>query len=814
MSRLSESLPPVSESSGEISPQPESALSEADAALEARLAEPVLKGTEGLETAQVAIGAFLIAVIGLFAFSNTLNRPFHYMDRVAIVAKPAMHHIATVAEAWNAYRVRPVPAITVALNWMLGGDSMPGFAAVNLAIHLANGVLVYLLARGLLGKAVPEPVYMTAGWLFVLHPAVTQGVNEISRRSILLATMFMLLSVLFYLRATLPSRDRSYRSLAAALVCFVLAWACDVSAWVVPLLIAFAESVRPRETGQRRIDAQTPYWAILILLLVVHSASGDAAARAFTVATGQTHAHQFASVLRALAWPNQLSVAHPIATVPDGLPYVWLAWMTAGFVSLRFAGVAGFAIVWMGLTFFAPGLFVSSDTVDESSFYLPAVGLSIGLPWILAGLPTAPVRIAGGLAAAILIVGSGIATYQRNAVWGDELALWTDADAKCPKCAGPVARLGSIHYTRGERATENVEKTIHFDEAEPLLARAAGLPDASAQTWYEFGMTQARLRREGLGTTAFLNALKADPAHQASLLQLAAITESDAPAAGDASSPISALDYYARAIDLGPVPVEAMQRYGQILARIGDLAGGREALTRASTAMRTPAPGLDGVDRGLGLAARLQDQADALAAKDPGDSQSLKLRAQVMLILGQNLRAAYLVEDAVRKLRMDRDYWYLLGVAKAKMNVMAQFLVDWPDPPGGTGTEAPWHELARRCAASGAWPAARLVLEKEVELDPLRPSPVISLAELAREIGDAPRAANILAQAARDRPDDPAPLLALCDMAIAADRFPAATQYLAEAEKRGAPPEALRERREKLGIDPDAAQPGERTFIR
>ena len=811
MFRLSELPEHESKSSAEVTPRPDSPISEADAALEARLSEPVLKGTQGLDTAQVVISAFLIAVIGLFAFSNTLNRPFQYMDYAAIAAKPAMHHVATVASAWDAYRLRPLPAITLASNWMLGGGSMPGFAAVNLAIHLANGILVYLLARKIIGKSIPEPIYMTAGLLFVLHPAVTQGVNEISRRSVLMATMFMLLSLLFYLRATSPARDRSYAALAASLAFFVLAWACDVSAWVLPILIAIAESIRPRENGERRVDAQTPYWAVLILLLVAHGVSGGAAARAFTVATGQAHAHQFDAVLRALAWPDALSVAHPPFPAAEGLPYPWLVWMAAGMLALGIARVAGFAILWMGLAFVAPGLFVTGDALDEASLYLPAVGLAVVLPWALSIPMPAPARVAGGLAAAALLMGSGIAAYQRNAAWGDELALWHDADAKCPDCVEPAARLGSAHYLRGERAAENAEKTLQFQQAETLLARAAGLHGTSAQTWYELGMTQARLQREGLGQAAFLTALKSDPSHQAALLQLAAIAESSAAIP---SSAAAALDYYARAIDLGPVPAQAGRRYSQLLADIGDLAGSREVLITASATMAGPPRELDEMNRGLALAARLQDQADALAAKDPGDVEAAKLHAQGMLILGKNLRAAYLLEDAIRTHAMDAGLWLLLGVAKAKMDAMKQFLAEWPDPPAGTGNGTPWRELARRCAANGAWPGALLALENEAARDPMRPSPALSLAEIARELGNIPRAANILAQAARDRPGDPAPLLALCDMAIGANQRPAAVQYLAEAEKRGAPPEALRERREKLGIDPNAAQPGERVFIR
>ena len=158
-------------SDGDYPPESEQAEmdeSTGDAALDERLSQPVFTGQGGLDKAQVAISAFLIIVVGVFVLlliSKAQRIPFHYADQQAIVENVPLHRVVSVSDGWDAYAMRPMAALSVALDWQVGGGSARFFHFINVCIHLFNGVLVYLLCRRLIRRVQPETIAMVGGLL-------------------------------------------------------------------------------------------------------------------------------------------------------------------------------------------------------------------------------------------------------------------------------------------------------------------------------------------------------------------------------------------------------------------------------------------------------------------------------------------------------------------------------------------------------------------------------------------------------------------------------------------------------------------------
>ena len=176
---------------------------EADSELEERLSEPLLKGQKGIDTAQTVVGAFLIVLLGVIAYSNAIGLPFHAEDQALIQDNEALHGFARFDEALaGSPGQQPLALVSFVLNWWCTPNRPWGFHAVNLFLHLLNGVLVFLLCRRLLGERGRDALAMPAGMLFVLHPLNTEGVNYVVARQGQLATLFVLLSLFLYLRAT------------------------------------------------------------------------------------------------------------------------------------------------------------------------------------------------------------------------------------------------------------------------------------------------------------------------------------------------------------------------------------------------------------------------------------------------------------------------------------------------------------------------------------------------------------------------------------------------------------------------------------
>ena len=163
---------------------------------------------------ETSIGLGAVLLLGALAYSNTLSVPFVFDDSQNIVEDSAIRmttlDLASLRRAAfeSAGSNRPIATMTFALNYFFGGYEVPGYHAVNLVIHLLNGILVFLLARTLLREAFPEDrrdvvdlAAVVASALFVLHPLQTQSVTYIVQRMNSLATLFYLSSVLLYFAA-------------------------------------------------------------------------------------------------------------------------------------------------------------------------------------------------------------------------------------------------------------------------------------------------------------------------------------------------------------------------------------------------------------------------------------------------------------------------------------------------------------------------------------------------------------------------------------------------------------------------------------
>jgi protein O-mannosyl-transferase len=112
----------------------------------------------------------------------------------------------------NAFR--SVTIASFALNWAAAGAHPLVFHLVNLLLHTAVVVVLYLVLRSLL-DSVPNAstIAFAAALLFAVHPIHTEAVASIVGRSELLAAGFLLAAWLLHLN------DK----VIAALLCFLLA---------------------------------------------------------------------------------------------------------------------------------------------------------------------------------------------------------------------------------------------------------------------------------------------------------------------------------------------------------------------------------------------------------------------------------------------------------------------------------------------------------------------------------------------------------------------------------------------------------------
>jgi protein O-mannosyl-transferase len=181
-----------------------------------------------------------------------------------------------------------------------------------------------------------------------------------------------------------------------------------------------------------------------------------------------------------------------------------------------------FGIVWFFLTLSVESSVIPiKDVIMEHRLYLPGFGAATAFATTLCLLAGKIARPAGGtlllLGASLLVLTLGVATYQRNHVWGDSIRLWQDVVEKSPNNGRANNNLGVALEAVGRRpdAFKALSRAISVDpdyyrsyynladlylvsdqpdKAIPLLQTALQLRSDFTEAYVELG---AALMREG-----------------------------------------------------------------------------------------------------------------------------------------------------------------------------------------------------------------------------------------------------------------------------------------------------------------------------
>src|SRR5437867_5772751 len=144
--------------------------------------------TKDASTFKVTAGLILA---GLVLFGASFNDSFHFDDTLVTndsnVTNPArwFHFL-------NPLYLRQLTFFSFYLNHLLGGLNPSGYHIVNVALHVANAALLYVL----LGRFLERWLAIAAPALFLVHPIQTEAVLYVYQRSILLACFFSLLGLI------------------------------------------------------------------------------------------------------------------------------------------------------------------------------------------------------------------------------------------------------------------------------------------------------------------------------------------------------------------------------------------------------------------------------------------------------------------------------------------------------------------------------------------------------------------------------------------------------------------------------------------
>ena len=173
----------------------------------------------------------------------------------------------------------PATNSTFWLQWRLWGMSPTGYHLTNLILHILESLLIWIILRKL-----SIPGAFLAAMIFAVHPVNVESVAWISQRKETMAMLFFLLSILWYIKADMPTASvgmapiislstSSYISTLSLWYClslaaFVLAMLSKGSAAVLPaLLLGIVWYLRP--LTRRDLARISPFFAVAVLLAAV-----------------------------------------------------------------------------------------------------------------------------------------------------------------------------------------------------------------------------------------------------------------------------------------------------------------------------------------------------------------------------------------------------------------------------------------------------------------------------------------------------------------------------------------------------------------
>ena len=157
----------------------------------------------------------------------------------------------------------PVSNSTLWIEWRFWGRNPLGYHVTNLVLHLAASLLVWAALREL-----SIPGAFLAALLFAVHPVNVESVAWISQRKTLMATVFFLLSVLWYVKAEKRQSPGLWYWLSFA--AYVLGMLSKASIATLPLVLLLITWFRRDRIERRDLVRVAPFFLITIPLVLVN----------------------------------------------------------------------------------------------------------------------------------------------------------------------------------------------------------------------------------------------------------------------------------------------------------------------------------------------------------------------------------------------------------------------------------------------------------------------------------------------------------------------------------------------------------------
>ena len=398
---------------------------------------------------------FLIAAVpvAFVLYGHGLQAPFYLDDNSVLeTARNGVNLGATRPLGYFSFYLSALTADAFGLlfHWL------PSFyfRLANLFVHVLASTVLFGLTRELTRNVSAS---YAAGFLFLVHPIVSQPVMYVSQRFESLAVLFMFSSAGAYARFR---RRGGWGWIVGAAVFGVAAGLTKEIAVILPAWILLIEFTYFRKWGwDRRFLYLIPVG--VVLAWPAWTAFRGSAATLTSVPLGQYWLTQGLVLLKHLQlviYPVEqyLFYDFPLAT---GLSWpvvgawsVVLSLLATGFLFLNRYPTIGFGIVTFFVLLLPVTLLPLPDTFFEHRVYGAFGGLAMAMGSLLATRPRPLIAVMS----VALIVALGARTFERSAEWNSEIPFFEAHRERFPNNAHALSYL-AVHYGTPGQIRRSIE---------------------------------------------------------------------------------------------------------------------------------------------------------------------------------------------------------------------------------------------------------------------------------------------------------------------------------------------------------------------
>jgi hypothetical protein len=485
----------------------------------------------------------LLAACATFvAYSSSLDGPFLFDDVALVKDNPLIRDISNLPVFFTtdifaqaplskpiSSSYRPLQTVSYAIDSLFWKGAARGYHLTNIFLHLLNVILVALLMRRLF----PSPILPYGiSLLFGVHPVNTQCVSYISGRADVLASTWILLSVIFYVEYHKRNRGRYLLLSAIAYLCAL--YTKEIALFVVPLYMLLYTL-----TFHRRGPFKPSSYAFHIAAIAAYVPMRLHALRG--ALTQNFELSRVGLIPRLLTSLKTLFIDARILIVPYDLHFgrtasversmfgsLYSVLTVCGISSIAFilyasyrkwirTGSRGSGLVSFGLSWFLVSMAPLMNLVplqvfySENWLYLASIGIYCALSSIIARLwaMLAARHVAYRLVLAIVLASVffcyGYVTVKRNQDYRDEIRFYLSSVKWRPNVKF-YRVVGALYGERNDlvNAEKYLKKAIETNTIYPSKEVVAA--------YYNLGITYMKLSRYGKAQEAFEEVLASDNA--------------------------------------------------------------------------------------------------------------------------------------------------------------------------------------------------------------------------------------------------------------------------------------------------------------